>query len=131
MVDLRDRIIFVVMAARASDRKPQPDGAKRRGAIEYRGNAKFLLIGSAFLIGQCLPIESSGDPAAAGGIQQQVSGELLGAETIERKVSVDGIDDPVAIEVGVGTRAIGLVTIRIGITGKVEPVPRPALAKMG
>ena len=120
----------MIVAAGAADREPEPDCAERGRAVEHRGNPELLLVDAPFLVGQGLPVERRRDPGPAGCVRKQVAGKLLDRETIEWEVAVDGIDYPVAINVGVGTRAVGLVAVRIGVPGQVEPVAPPAFAEV-
>ena len=58
---MRQRIVLVRVTAHATDRQAEPDGADRLGPIERGGDAEFLLIDTALLVGQRLPIERGGD----------------------------------------------------------------------
>ncbi len=58
---------------------------------------------------------------------QQVAGELLDREPVERQVAVEGVDDPVAV-LPDRARGVDAVAVGVGVAGQVEPVPRPALA---
>ena len=62
----------------------------------------------------------------------QVGGELLVNEAIERRVLVEGPDDVIAIGVGIGPNAVVAehehAVLGVGVAGDVEPVPAPALA---
>ena len=64
------------------------------------------------------------------GIGQQVAGELLDDEPVERLVAVEGPDDPVAVgpdlAVVVQVQAVG-----VAVPGGVEPEPRHVLAVSG
>ena len=64
------------------------------------------------------------------GLGQQVAGELLDDEPVVGQVAVEGVDDPVAIEPDV-PRLVLLEPVGVGVPGRVEPVPAPALAVMG
>ena len=62
---------------------------------------------------------------------EPVGGDLLEDEAVERHVVVEGVDDVVAIRVGVGVAGVavaGEVAGGVGVAGDVEPVPRPAFA---
>ena len=64
---------------------------------------------------------------------EQISGELLNDELIERQVFVEGADDVVAVSVGERVlRFAGIdVAFGVGVAGDVEPVTPPALAVRG
>ena len=61
------------------------------------------------------------------GVGQQVAGELLDRELVERHVAVEGVDHPVAPPPHVAL-AVGLVAVGVGIAGRVEPAGRHPLA---
>ena len=63
-------------------------------------------------------------------LRQEVTGQLLHREPVERHVAVDGVDDPVAEQVGVRPQGVVEVPGAVGETGLVEPVAAPALPKM-
>ena len=58
---------------------------------------------------------------------QQVAGQLLDRELVERQVAVEGVDDPVAV-LPDRARGVDAVAVGVGVAGQVEPVPAPALA---
>ena len=72
-------------------------------------------------------MESSRHDRLLGGIRQQVAGELFDRELFERQVAIEGIDHPIAVHPDL-TLSVGVVAVRIGVAGDVEPVPAPALA---
>ena len=61
---------------------------------------------------------------------QQVAGELLDRELVERHVVVQGFDDPIAIGPHLAL-AVDRVAVAVGIAGLVEPVAAPAFAVVG
>ena len=66
---------------------------------------------------------------SVGRVRQQVAGELLDRELVERHVGVQGADDPVAIGPEVA-QVVALEAVRVGVAGQVEPRPGPALAEL-
>ena len=62
-----------------------------------------------------------------GRLGQQVSGKLLDREPVERLVVVEGRDDPVAPLPHVSA-AVDVETVRVGVTGQVQPLHRHAFA---
>ena len=62
---------------------------------------------------------------------EEVAGDLLADEFVERLVGVEGVDDPVAILHGLANGVVRAVTGGVGVTGNVEPVATPALAVSG
>ena len=51
---------------------------------------------------------------------QQVAGQLLDRELVERQVAVEGVDDPVAPRPH-AAQAVDVVAVRVGVAGRVEP----------
>jgi hypothetical protein len=64
------------------------------------------------------------------GVGQQVAGELLDREAVERQVGVERVDHPVAVAPGVGAVVVLFVAVRVGVARLVEPVAAPALAEV-
>ncbi|EDY22388.1 hypothetical protein CfE428DRAFT_0513 [Chthoniobacter flavus Ellin428] len=72
-------------------------------------------------------MEAGGDQLRWRGMRQQVAGDLLDGELIERHVSVEGLDHPVAIGPSFDV-VIQVHAVRVGIAGGIQPVTRPVLA---
>ena len=62
---------------------------------------------------------------------QQVSGQLLDRELIERQVAINRVNDPLAKYPGMRPQTVSQITLAVGIPGEVQPVPPPTLAVMG
>ena len=58
---------------------------------------------------------------------QQVAGELLDGELVERQVAVEGVDDPVAVGPDLAV-VVEVDAVRVGVAGGVEPVAAAVLA---
>src|SRR5207245_3526080 len=115
----------------AADGEAEPDGAGGLDAIENRLDAELLGIDAAFLVGEGLARKGGGELVIVSDIRKQIFGELFDRKLIERKIAVDGVDDPVAIFPGVEALGIFFITVRVGVAGLVEPVAAEALAEMG
>ena len=63
-------------------------------------------------------------------VGQQVAGDLLNRELIERHVAIESIDHPVAITPRIQANAVLLVTIAVRIAGEIQPVAAPFFAVM-
>ena len=61
---------------------------------------------------------------------QQVAGELLDGELVERHVAVEGVDHPVA-PAPHDALAVALVAVGVGVAGRVEPARRPSARRSG
>ena len=73
-------------------------------------------------------MESGGDLLLDGRIGQQVAGNLLDGELVERHIAVEGVDHPVAIAPGVRPGQVFFVAVAIGVTRQIQPLPRPFFA---
>ena len=125
---LRDRVELVAVALGAADGQAHPDVHRRVDAILDGGDAKLLVVGAAFGVRHRVAIEGGGDELIARRMAQQIAGELLDREVVERRVGIEGVDHPVAVEPDRAQR-IGGVTGRVGVTGQVEPRAGPTLAE--
>lgn len=66
-------------------------------------------------------MEACGDELFGGGIWEEIAGDLVGGELVERKVVVEGGDDPVAIRPHF-TVIVEMHAVGVGISGGVKPV---------
>ena len=132
VVGLLDRVVLVVVAARAADREPQERGAERvvRALDHVLG---FVLRVDRAVLGRALADaqERRREDLLARRVRQQVAGELPRAELVERPVARERVDDPVAPRpeqpvVVVVEEAVGLAEAR-----EVEPVVGHALGVGG
>ena len=114
----------------AADGESEPDGARRRGAVDGGLRPVEFEIGAGFVVFQGVAVKPGGDLLLQRGRGQQVAGQLLDRELVERLVAVDGVDDPVAVKVRVRPQRIVEVAGAVGIAREVEPVPAPAFAEV-
>ena len=127
---LREGVVFVRVALGATERHAEPHGGGRAHAVHGGLAAELLLIGAALGVRECLSVKARGRLFRESRAGQEVAGELQNAETIEGHVVVDRANHPIAKHVGVRADAVFLVTIAVGVTRKIKPVPAPALAEM-
>ena len=125
---LRDRVVLVIVAAGAADRQPQPDRGRRVEPVdrvldqELFGNDARLRELARWL--RLKPVAMSWSSV---GVGEQVAGQLLDRELVERHVAVEGVDHPIAPAPHVPL-LVALVAVGVGIAGRIEPVGRHALA---
>ncbi len=127
---LGDVVVFVVVATGAGQGEAEPGRAGCLEAVHDCGYAPLFLVGAALGVGQRLPVKGGGQTLFRGGLGKKVAGQLLDRELVVGKIFVDGLDHPVAITPGVGTCPVFLVSVRIRVTGYVEPVASPSLPEM-
>ena len=121
---VRDRVVFVRVALRAGEARAHPDRHRRVRAIHHRGVAKLLVVRHR------VAVEGGRDELLVGRARQQVAGDLLDGELIERPVRIERADDVIAIAPDRAPRIVR-VTRRVGIAREVQPLPRPVLAIRG
>ena len=85
----RERIEFVIVALRTTGRLTQPRRADRAHAIGHHARFIVLGLGTALLGRQQQPVEGRADARLLVGVRQQVAGNLLDREPIERLVVVE------------------------------------------
>ena len=56
-----------------------------------------------------------------------IPGDLFSEEAVQRLVVIQGPDHIIPVLVGIGPGRIGVaVTVRVGVPGHIQPMPRPA-----
>ena len=127
VVALGDRIVLVVMATRTPEGAAEPDGRRRVGAVEQPLPARLGRVDAALVVQHRVAVKARRDARALVGVRQQVAGQLLDREAIERQIAVERIDDPVA-PLPHRPRAVEVVAVGVGIAREIEPRTRPVLA---
>ena len=128
-VRVRERVVFVRVALDAVEREAEPNRADGVHAVNHVVHARLLGVTAAFAVGHVIAVEARRQLLFRRRVRQKVAGELLARELVELHVRVEGGNDPVA-PWPVGTRGIGLITIRVRIARGIEPPHRHALAEM-
>ena len=85
---------------------------------------------AAFVRQAMQPIERGGENLIAVGVRQQVAGQLPGEELVVRQIVVERAHDPIAIR-PLRVELVGLVAVRVGVAGRVEPGDGHVLAERG
>ena len=124
---LRERVVLVVVALAAAHRRAHPRAHGRVDAVDDRHRAKLLVDRATFAVAERVAVEGRRDPVVERRIRQQVTGQLLERELVERHVGVEGLHHPVAPAPNCPRRIIG-VAGAVGIAGQVEPLPGHVLA---
>ena len=68
---------------------PIQTAMRRVHAIDDGDVAELLVVGAAFVVGQRVAMEGRGDELLVGRVGQQVAGDLLDRELVERLVGVE------------------------------------------
>ena len=118
---LREWVELVVVALRAVGGQAEVDPAHGLHAVGGVVGEVLFDDRTAFVGRRVATLEAGRDALVLGRVREQVAGELLDGELVERLVTVEGLHDPVAVRphlaVGVEVQAV-----RVGIAGGVEPV---------
>ena len=102
-----ERIELVIMAFGATHRGTQPNAGSRAHPVGRILGQVFFVLGPAFGSDHMQPIVPGGDPLFAGGFRQQIAGQLLPSELIEREIPVEGVDDVIPVR----PNAVGLIAM--------------------
>ena len=124
-------VVLVRVALGTPHGESQPDGGGGVDPIDHGGDPELLGIDAPLFVREGLSMKARRRPLGECRVGQQVARQLFQRELIEGEVVVQGGDHPVAIPPGPGPGTIFFVSIAVGIAGLVEPVPGPALAKVG
>ena len=125
-----DGVELVVVAGRAADGQPQEHAADRLGAVLRVDRLVFLDQHAAFVGRDVVALEAGGDQLVEGRVFQQVAGDLVDRELVERLVPVERLDDPVPV--GVHLPVVVVVdAVGVPVAGGVEPVAGAVLAPVG
>ena len=128
VVPLGDRIILVVVAARALHREAHEAVAGGHHPVVDAVLTEFLGDGAAFEGHAVQPVESGRHPLVLRRTGQEVAGELLGQELVVRLVLIERLQHPVAPRPG-EHRFVARVAPGIGVTRQVEPADGQMLAE--
>ena len=96
VVPLGNRVVLVVVAARALHRQPHEAVARGHDAVVDAILAEFLGDRTAFEGHAMQAVECRRHPLVLRGVRQQVACELFGQELVVRLIVIEGFEDPVA-----------------------------------
>ena len=129
VVAVGNGVELVVMTLGAADAQAEQGRTGGGDSVEDRFDAELFRIDTAFLVDLGVAVEAGGCALSHGGLGQEVSGELLDEELIEGLIGVESSDDAIAVGPD-GSRGIDAVSVRVGISGDVEPPAAPAFSVM-
>jgi len=120
----------MIVALGTLEGESQPGAGGGCHPVDGTFDAVLLLVSAALAVAESLAVESGGKLLPWGGLGQEVACELLSGELVKRHVVVDGLDDPVAPEPGIGAGVVLFISVAIRIARLVEPVASPSFAEM-
>ncbi len=124
---LADRVVLVVVATGAADRQAQPDRTEGAGTIDGLLGTELLEVSAALPVAEGVSMKPGRDLLLDGRVRQKVARGLLDRELIEWHITVQHLDDPMAIAPCVRSELVRLITVAVGVSCQVEPVARPLL----
>ena len=124
---LRERIVFVVVAAGAADREGHPGLPGGLDAVDHGLHPPLLRDDAPFAVEPMVAVEARGHDLVAGRMLQHVAGQLFDREPVKRQIFVVGLDEPVAPR-PVLPAGVGLVATGVGVACGVEPLDRHPFA---
>ena len=125
---LRERVVLVVVAPRATERQSQPDRGGSLDAVDGVLDLVLVRIRAVLGIAAMVAIEARGDVLRQRWTGQEVARELLDREPVERHVGVERVDHPVAPAPHV-PRAVVLIAVSVRVAGGIQPPEGHAFAK--
>ncbi len=127
---LRNRIVFVGVALCATHRQSHPHLHRRIHSIDDGRHPEFFIVRSSFAVGHRVAVKRRGQLLLRRRLRQQVARQLLDRELVEWHVPIPGIDHPIAIPPD-DARRILRVASGVGVSGQIQPHPRPMFTESG
>ena len=124
---LLNRIELVVVAGGATDRETEKDAADGLRPVLRVDRLVFLRNDTTLIRSDVVALKSSRHELVKRWIRQQVAGNLLHRELVERLVLVQRLDDPVTIGVHLAV-VVDVDPMGITVARRIKPVARPMLA---
>ena len=124
---LRERVVFMVVALAARDRRAHPGAHRGVHPVHDRHRAKLLVDRAPLAVGERVAVEAGGDLVVERRIRQKIAGDLAKRELVEWHIGIEGPDHPVAPSPDRPRWVVG-VAGAVGIAGQIEPLPGHVLA---
>ena len=127
VVALRERIVLVVVALRATDGQAEPYRSDRVRAVDDLLEPPFLGVGAALGIRGRVAMKARGDKLVDVALRQEIARDLLERELVEGHVAVEGLNDPVPVAPGVRPEIVAAKAVAVRVAGEIQPVTGPLL----
>ena len=125
----RDGIVLVVVALGAGEGHAEPRRAQRAHAVHEIDVQVLGINDSALVGGHHVAHETAGHLLLHGRVRQEIAGELLDGEAVERLVVIERFHHPVAPQPRFAERVV-VVTRAVRVPREVEPRHREPLTEM-
>ena len=117
---LRERVVLVVVAARAVKGHPHEDCPRRHDSVDDVSYVNLILDRAALAGRHMAAVEACRDELIIGRVGDEVTGELLDDELVVRLARVKRVDDPVAVSPHFAV-VVQVQPVRISVPCGVEP----------
>ena len=124
---LRERVVLVIVAARAAHGEAQEDGARGFGAVHDVLDRIFFRHDAVLGVAAMVAVETRGDLLVHRRVRQHVPGNLFHREPVERQIPVKRVDHPVAPSPH-HALAVKLVAVGVGVARRIQPARRHPFA---
>ena len=113
----------MIVAAGAFHRQRQEDRAEGMDPVGHPLDPEFLMYRAALLRHAVEAVESRSELLVAGGFREQVPGNLPAGKLVVWQIFVKCPDHPIPPR-PLGHQEIGLITVGIRVTRRIEPIKR-------
>ena len=127
---LADRVELVVVAGRAADGQAHEHAADRLGPVLGVDRLVLLDHHAALVRRDVVALEAGGDQLVESRLRQQVAGDLVDGELVERLVPVERLDRPVAVGVHLSV-VVDVDAVGVAVARGVQPVAGAVFAPVG
>ena len=124
---LRERVVLVIVAARAAHGEAQEDGARGFDAVHDVLDRIFFRHDAVLGVAAMVAVETRGDLLVHRRVRQHVPGNLFHREPVERQIPVKRVDHPVAPSPH-HALAVKLVAVGVGVARRIQPARRHPFA---
>ena len=118
----------MIMALGTAQRRAEPDRSEGVHAVDYLLVMILERIRAGFDVERSIPLKAGRNLLSERGSRQEVAGELLDREAVERHVLVERVDHPIAPRPE-GALRVALVAFGVRIACRIQPWAGPAFAK--
>ena len=123
---LGKRVVLVVVALGAADRRPHPDLHRCVHPIDDRSMAVFFGIRAPFRVVRRVAMKTGGDQLCRGRVGEQIARQQLDCELVVRQVCIERFNKPVSPPPDRARRIVN-VALRIAVARQIEPDGGPSL----
>src|SRR5207245_4893605 len=113
-----ERVELVMVTLAAADRQTEPDRSGRVDAVDDRFHTELLGIDAALFVDLRVAVKTGRHFLLERSARQEVAGQLFAGELVAGQITVERLNDPVAVRPN-GARRINAVAVGIRIPSQV------------